>query len=353
MLAGRGKTLGALKASLMNSAEHIHSNPQIVIIGGGGGCATLFPEFAAHTENATAVVSMSDDGGSTGRLSRELNVPAVGDLRNVMMAASRNAAVRDMRYNRLDGDGGLHGHSMGNIALAACIQTYGFEQGLQVAHQMWDVPGEVLPVTLEPHHLVMEDGSATVVTENEIDEYKTTSREPWLRHDPVPGLNRLVGERIRSADAIVFAAGSVYTSQLAALLVGEMREELAATSAPKILVANVVAEPHQTRDWHVADYVNTLRRHGVPLDVVLYNNVALDPSILEQYAHDGECLVDFAPERFKEIGSVQAIGADIISRVGLTFSPHDVVKRGRIRHDAAAVRRHIWGLLAARPRATV
>lgn len=335
------------------SAETIHE-PYITLIGGGNGTAALFPEFTEHSPYVTAIVSMSDDGGSTGRLSAELGVPPVGDLRNVMMAASRNEAVRQMRLNRLEGrtstgsnpESAFHGQSAGNIVLAACIQELGPSQGIETAHDLWNVPGRVEPVTLEPHTLVMQDGDHILRNEHVIDEHVVQDATPhvWL-DPPVPATPRTL-RAIEKAEAIVFPAGSIYTSLLAAAMTSEVREALRENPAPKIMIPNILAEPHHTPGWHVVDFVSAFERHGIPVDTVLYNDQPPSNTLLAEFANEGEVPVAIQAERFRELDErIRCIGASLVDQVGVTYRPQDRVRRGRIRHDARAVREHVWQII--------
>src|SRR5581483_10945144 len=144
-------------------------DPKVVVIGGGSGSAALYPELVQHTPNALAIVSMSDSGGSTGEISAQLGVPPVGDLRNVMLTASDNPAIRAMRMHRLGGMGSLRGHTWGNITIAACIDKYGLQEGVKQASQILQVPGRVLPVTLDSHVLIMQEGKHIIRGEHNID----------------------------------------------------------------------------------------------------------------------------------------------------------------------------------------
>lgn len=320
-------------------------SPNIVLIGGGSGCATLYPEIVAHTPNATAIVSMSDSGGSTGEISNQLDILPVGDLRNVMQAASTIEEVRSLRSHRFGGSGNLKGHTWGNVTVAACIDEYGIERGVDVASKIFQVPGTILPVTLERHELAMADGDVRIYGEHNIDEYVTESPNPKVWLQPEATINPRAEKAIAEADLVVIAAGSVYTSLLAALTTRGVKEALEAARARKVLVSNLVTETHQTDAWHVADYVQALQRHDISVDAVLYNTEAPTQEMLDNYAAEGERPVDFSPERFAGISRVRAIGAALLDTTGLVRNPNDPIKRALIRHNPTAVREELWKLL--------
>jgi uncharacterized cofD-like protein len=318
----------------------------VVLIGGGSGSAALYPELIHSTPHAVAIVSMSDSGGSTGEISAQLGVPPVGDLRNVMMTASNNPAIRAMRGHRLGGMGHLRGHTWGNITIAACIDKYGLQEGVKQALQILQVPGSVLPVTLDSHVLIMQDGNEIIRGEHAIDTYTISgkSAEVWL--EPQPHINPEAEQAIHAADIIVVAPGSVYTSLLPALSVGGVREAMATNPCPKVLIANLVTEAHQTNGWHVADFVKSLERHQVPINYALYNTQQPPARKLQNYLREGEQTVATEKDRFTEIPDVECIGAALIANELEQRDQNDAIERSYIRHNAQEVRRQLWKIFA-------
>ena len=322
-------------------------DPKVVIIGGGSGSAALYPELIHHTPNALAIVSMSDSGGSTGEISAQLGVPPVGDLRNVMLTASNNPAIRAMRMHRLGGMGSLRGHTWGNITIAACVDKYGLQEGVKQATEILQVPGRVLPVTLDSHVLIMQDGRQIIRGEHNIDTYTITDSnvDVWL--EPEPHINPEADQAIRYADIVVVAPGSLYTSLLPALSVAGVREAMAANPCPKVLIANLVTEAHQTNGWHVVDFVQRLEKHQVPINYVLYNTQEPPASQLKNYLREGEQTVGISKERFAEIPDVQCIAGHFIASEVEQFDKNDAVERSYIRHSAQEVRKQLWKILAS------
>jgi uncharacterized cofD-like protein len=318
-------------------------DPKVVLIGGGSGSAALYPELIHSTPNAVAIVSMSDSGGSTGEISAQLGVPPVGDLRNVMLTASDNLAIRAMRMHRLGGMGHLRGHTWGNITIAACVDKYGLQEGVKQAIKILQVPGEILPVTLDSHVLVMQDGQEIIRGEHAIDVHTITDADIDVWLEPEAHINPEAELAIRDADLIVIAPGSVYTSLLPALSVSGVRE---AMRAPKVLIANLVTEAHQTNDWHVVDFAKSLARHDVPINYVLYNTQEPPADKLKNYLREEEQPVGTAADRFAEVPNIQCIGAPLLADEVAEHDERDAIERSYIRHDAAEVRRQLWDILA-------
>lgn len=330
--------------------EHISIHePNIVVIGGGTGTAAIYPRIAELTPNATALISMSDSGGSSGRLMREFNgLDPLGDLSQVIIAASNNEAVRAMLQLRYPGEGSLAGHSTRNLALAGFVLEHGLEDGVDLFSQAMQSRGTILPITLERNRLVMEDGPGNLISgEHHIDGYAPACTEPRIWLEPAAKINPRAEEAIVTSDLVVVAAGSPYTSQLAALGVCGVREALAASSALKVLVANLVNEPHDTPGWHVVDYVYVLKRHGVSVDYVLYNTTIPTQTVRARYKAEGKEAVVTSAERFLEIPTVRAIGASLLSAEVVRPNSHDEIRRSPIRHDPVAVAEQLQFILAS------
>lgn len=320
---------------------------KIVLLGGGTGSFTLLQALKGLTPEITAIVNMSDDGGSTGQLRDELGVLPPGDIRQCLVALSDNPAVRDLFSFRF-GKGGLKGQSLGNIILSGLELQYGsFEEAVWVAGELLHITGRVVPVTLDKHTLLAEDGRRTYRGEHIIDGALRLSPTAILRLDPPARLNPLAQAAIQAADAVVIAPGSFYSSLVPILAVSGMAEALAATKAMVVSVANLVNKPLQTDEWHVVDYVKQLERYlgEGAIDAVLYNNQPITPRLLQKYASEGEFPVATELTRFKEIAA-RPIGARLVSPDIAAQDPADTaIRRTLIRHDANAVCRELKKLL--------
>lgn len=322
-----------------------HTQPRVVVIGGGSGTAAIYPEIARKTTRATAILGIFDSGGSTGKLSQELGIPAVGDIRNVMMAASENPAIREMRRHRFGEGEAFRGHPVGNLIVAACIEQYGIREGVRQAGMFLQVPGRVLPVALETAELRLQDGTRLIRGEHRIDTYHTTTATPHVSIAPAVSINPDARSAIEEADLIVIAGGSVYTSLLAVLTVAGVADALRARHGVLVQLTNLATEAHQTNGWHVANYVTLLHRYQIYPDVVLYNNERPSDEMLANYAAEGEHPVAFSPAGFKDIPDVKLIGAPLLSHAKHSTNPNDPIKRGLMRHDAQRVTNVLWGVL--------
>jgi uncharacterized cofD-like protein len=191
----------------------------------------------------------------------------------------------------------------------------------------------------------MHDGDETIRGEQAIDKHVVVSGQADIALEPKAKLNPEAETAIAAADLIVIGPGSVYTSLLPALSVFGMQEALAAAKAPKVLIANLVTEAHHTNGWHVVDIVHALEHHHIPLDYVIYNTQLPPRTLLASYLAEGEQMIAFTPERFKESPKVHTIGTALLADHIQERSPHDGIKRSVIRHNAAEVRAQLWSIL--------
>jgi uncharacterized cofD-like protein len=296
---------------------------KIVAIGGGTGLSTLLRGLKSHTSNLTAVVTVSDDGGSSGRLRKELGVLPPGDVRNCLVAlADDEAMVTDLfRYRFSDGEG-LSGHSFGNLFLAAMTGITGnFDTAIKESSRVLNIVGRVLPATLGMVKLCarMRDGS-TVIGETNISQTTVPIESVYFDPPFAAPLDEVI-EAIRDADAIVLGPGSLYTSILPNLLVDRIAQEIAASSAVKTYVCNVMTQPGETDDMGTADHVRAIEKcAGMRVcDYVLVNDEA-PRKLLEAYAVEGQ--VPVRPD------------ADEIARMGLTPVRSGVISETEtVRHD--------------------
>ncbi len=268
--------------------------PRVVVIGGGHGLSTLLRGLKAYTSHITAIVTVADDGGSSGRLRRELGILPPGDFRNCMAALSEaeDLMLRLLQY-RFSGGEGLQGHSFGNLFIAAMVGVTGsFDQGLAQSSRVLAVQGRVLPATLEAVTLCAEvalfqDGELVgwkrVVGESQIPKSGGRIMRVFLE----PEVTRAYPEAVRAilhADLVIAGPGSLYTSVLPNLLVREIVDALRATSARKVYIANVATQKGETDGYTVGDHVRALHEH-MGVDVfqwVIYNTnyrPALPPGI--------------------------------------------------------------------------
>lgn len=327
----------------MSNVETKNGAPHIALIGGGSGSFTLLQDLKTFTPNISAIVNMSDDGGSTGRLKDEHGVLPPGDIRQCLVALSQSDIARDIFDIRFS-EGELAGHSLGNLILAGLEMKYGnFEQAVRAASTMLDVVGEVIPVTTTNHDLLMRDGEEVIRGESEIGHRKISSSDARVSHDPPATVNPRAKEAIEKADIVAIAPGNLYGSLLPALAVNGLSSALQESKARKIMIANLVTKPGQTDGWHVVDYLNKIEEYvgqGV-INTVLYNTQIPDRDLMRKYADDNEFPVDVSLERLHAT-TAEFIGAKLLASSVYAHNPADkAIKRTLIRHDAHAVGRQL------------
>jgi uncharacterized cofD-like protein len=242
--------------------------PQVVAIGGGTGLSILLRGLKHRTTNLTAVVTVADDGGSSGRLRRSLGIPPPGDLRNCLAALAEDEALLTQlfQYRFAEGDG-IHGHAFGNLFVTALAGVTGnFERGLLEAGHVLSICGRVFPstlsnVTLEGELLGERDDSLQRVSgENQIQSGRGAVWRVWLEPEDVRAYPGAV-QAILGADLILAGPGSLFTSVLPNLLIREIRDAIVASRALKIYVCNVATQPGETDGFSVKDHLDAIERH--------------------------------------------------------------------------------------------
>lgn len=269
--------------------------PRVVAIGGGTGLSTLLRGLKEHTSNLTAVVTVADDGGSSGQLRTELGIPPVGDIRNCIAALADAEPLMSqlLQYRfpgpdgpasedagdgsaRLADEGGLRGHALGNLLIAALTAIEGgdFEEGVRRMNRVLAVRGQVLPVSPTPltlharlHGGAVIDGQSRIARAIGIDRVWLTPADVAASEDAVAA--------IAEADLVVLGPGSLYTSLLPSLLLPQIRDALLATPAHRVFVCNVATQQGETSGYDLADHLEALVAHTAPgiVDAVLANNM--------------------------------------------------------------------------------
>jgi uncharacterized cofD-like protein len=256
--------------------------PRIVAIGGGTGLSTLLRGLKEHSANLTAIVSVADDGGSTGRLREQLGIPAVGDIRNCLVALAETEPVMGelLQYRFGAEEGSLTGHAVGNLLISAMTAIDGgdFEAAVRQMNRVLAVRGSVVPaagIALTLHARLRDGGE--VEGQSRIMRMRGIERV-WLEPSDVRASRDALGA-IAAADLVVLGPGSLYTSLLATALVPEIRAALASTRALRVHVANVATQAGETEGYDLADHVEALAAHGIGdlVDVVLANNHVAGP----------------------------------------------------------------------------
>ena len=296
--------------------------PKIVAIGGGTGLSMLLRGLKVYTSNLTAIVTVADDGGSTGRLRQEFGVIAPGDLRQCIAALAEAEPLmsRLFQYRFTEGTG-LEGHSFGNLFIVAMSEVTGnFETAIHETSRVLNVRGSILPSTLEDVTLsAMTHGDELVHGEHNITEHGAAIKDLYL--NPASALAHPDAVRaILDADLIVIGPGSLYTSVLPNLLVDGIKKSLAATQAMKVFVCNVATQHGETDGFSVQDHLEALERHtarGVVDAIVANNNIA--PELPE--AWHSRAVPISRNGGFAALSGIQLIEADVVA------------EENRYRHD--------------------
>ncbi|MEO6760857.1 MAG: gluconeogenesis factor YvcK family protein [Candidatus Saccharimonadales bacterium] len=331
------------------------NQPKIVVLGGGTGSFSLLPALKELTPNITAVVTMSDDGGSTGVLRDELGVLPPGDVRQclVALADDHTSPILRQLFNFRFEEGSLAGHSFGNLFLSATEKmTTDFGEAISLVGEVLHITGQVVPITLGNVRLAISWGDVVVRGEGVIDkmDFKGHHHQtPRLFLEPSAAINPIALTALAEADAVILAPGDIYTSLGPLLVVDGVAKALARTKVPIVYTCNLVVNPRQTPGWSVADHARELERLTGQSFIthVIYNTGKPNPKTLSRYDEAGEKLVKMKPAEHKST-SYKLIGTDLLSRQPVSRTPGDklAAHRSFIRHNGPAVAQAIRSILS-------
>jgi len=309
---------------------------RVVVIGGGTGLSTMLRGIKRYTANIVAIVTVTDDGGSSGKLRQELGILPPGDIRNCLIAlADAEGAMTALLQHRFKDDAGnLSGHSVGNLLIAAMTQLKDgdFEKAIQEISKVLAIRGRVLPSTLTHVNLraEMEDGSC-VEGETAIVAYPARIRRMHLVPPDVEPPQEAI-DAIKQADVIVLGPGSLFTSVIPNLLVPKIVDALRATDAMRVYVCNVMTQPGETDGFTASDHVRAIEAHagGRVFDYVLVNNATPMPELMERYHASGQELV------LPDIDRIRQMGYKVVT--GNFISQSDYVRHDPVRLAEAILR---------------
>ena len=310
--------------------KRVHvGGPKIVVIGGGTGLSTMLRGLKLYTNNITAIVTVGDDGGGSGKLRADLGMLPPGDIRNCILAlADTEPIMEDLLQYRFT-EGTLKGQSFGNLFLAAMDGiSDNFEAAVQKMSSVLAVTGKVLPVTLDDMKLIAELENGNIVEGESIipDEViKQKSKIKNLKIEPEkakPLLDALMA--ISEADAIVMGPGSLYTSIIPNLSVEDIAECINKSDAIKIYISNVMTQPGETDDFTVSDHIKTLMKYSGKnsVEYVIANNGTIPKDIEERYLSEGSKLVELDYDNIKDLG-VKVVETDLVK-----------ITKGYVKHDS-------------------
>ncbi len=302
---------------------------KIVVIGGGHGQSAICRGIKNLEDvNITAVVTVADDGGSTGRLRRRFHIPAMGDIRNVMISLAEDETLMkelmDYRFEDPDGNAmDVGGHNLGNLILTAMTQQRGsFLEAIQTVGQVLNVKGHIVPATEQVITLyaLMEDG---VIVKGEANIPDINNHISKVFYDEEVKADPDAVSAILNADLIIYGIGSVYTSILPNVIIPEIRDALHQTKARRVYICNAMTQPGETDGYCVEDHVQALLDHGAPVDAVLVASDELPSEIVMRYLDENSTPVNV---------KYQSHDYEIIERSLLNFD------NKLVRHDPMKVK---------------
>jgi len=293
--------------------------PKVVVIGGGTGLSVLLSGLKHHTENITAIVTVADDGGSSGKLRRELGVLPPGDFRNCITALANDESLTTQLFQYRFRSGELEGHSFGNLFITAMAEVTGsFEEGLYQSGRVLNIRGSILPSTLENVTLFAEVDEGlqlrTVAGESAIPAAKAPIERVYLHPDSPPAFPPAV-QAILNANLIVAGPGSLYTSVIPNLLVSEIAAAIEASHAPKIYICNVANQPGETDNYTLHQYMQAIEAHsrsGEARQVPLFNYVLVNNNLAHPIPESMQHLTPVLPTAAPPNSGYQVIGADVV-----------------------------------------
>lgn len=310
---------------------------KVAVLGGGTGLSSLLKGLKMYPVDITAIVSVCDDGGSTGKLRREFNNPAVGDIRKVIVSLSETEPLVEKLLNyRFSTTSDLDGHAVGNLLLTAMSNITGnMSDGIAAIGKVLNLKGRVLPLTEDNVILMakMKDGSI-VEGEHHITEANKQIEEVYYKEKPIVDEETL--KAIRSADCIVLSMGSLYTSIIPNLLCKEVIEEIDKSKAKLVYVCNMMTQPGETDEFSVSDHIKVLNKYlgKRKIDTVIANDGKINKRIIEKYSTLEQKDPVFCDNEELELLGVRVISDDFVS-----------IEQEMIRHDTLKLSFHIFSLL--------
>lgn len=322
-------------ADVVFQKRHLAQGQRIVVIGGGTGLSTMLRGLKQYTSNIVAVVTVTDDGGSSGTLHRELGMLPPGDIRNCLVAlADAEPLMTELFQHRFNGgSGSLQGHSFGNLLIAAMTNITGdFEKAVKETSNILTIRGQVLPSTIDNVTLHAEMADGTIADgETNIVKHPQPINHIFVTPSECRPLDEAV-EAIRYADVIVIGPGSVYTSIVPNLLVKGIVDAIAESDAVKIYVCNVMTQPGETDGFTASQHVRAVQNHADRkiFNYVLVNRQVPSLDLLDKYRGQGAELVVPDVDRIREMG-YRAIVGDFMSQTEVVRHDHNKLAETIIR----------------------
>jgi uncharacterized cofD-like protein len=320
----------------LRTHRRLHRGPKIVVIGGGTGLSTLLRGLKQYSSNITAIVTVADDGGSSGRLRREMGILPPGDIRNCIAAlADEEKLLTELFQYRFHAGDGLSGHSFGNLFISAMTEITGdLEQAIDASAKVLAIRGKVLPATLTDVSLWAKLADGRIIEgESKITEAMGQIRQIGCHPaDPVALPAALAA--IKEADYIIIGPGSLYTSIIPNLLVPAIRQALAQVTVPRVYVCNIMTQPGETDNYSVADHLRAIEEvcEERIVDAVLAQKTAPSPQSLQLYAQEHSHPVFLDREEVGKMG-YRIVLANVMAEDEVT---------AKVRHDPQRLARVLW-----------
>ena len=325
---------------ILYQRKQLSRGPKIVAVGGGTGLSVLLSGLKEYTSNITAIVTVADDGGSSGRIRQQFDILPPGDIRNCLVAlADASTLMRDLFQFRFDEGSELSGHSFGNLFITVMTRLTGdFDKAIKETSKVLALRGQVIPSTLNNVVLVAEhmDGSITE-GENKIPKARKPINRVYLK--PVSSVTEPVAtpeavKAVQEAQVIVMGPGSLYTSIIPNLLIKEITEAIAASGAIKVYVCNAMTQPGETDNFNASEHIKILLKHSHAriFDYCILNNGEISKEILKRYEQEGSYRVVNDTRNIINMG-YRAIEEDVI------------ISEDVVRHDPAKLAKIVLGFI--------
>ena len=310
---------------------------KVVVLGGGTGASTLLRGLKEFPIDLTAIISVCDDGKSTGVLREEFNIPAVGDIRRVLAALSETEPLVMELFNyRFNTTSDLDGHTIGNLLLTASSEITGnLSDGIEALSKVFNLRGKVVPLTEDNVVLMGEMGDGTIIEgEHNITMYKSNIKRVFYKEEPVPTKEAV--KAIEEADLIILSMGSLFTSIIPNLICEEIKDAIDRSHAKVMYACNMVTQPGETDGFKVSDHVKLLNQYlgKHKLDVVVANSGQIDDDMEKRYESlEQKDAVELDKKETKKIVKT-VISGDYV-----------MVRNNLLRHNVLKLSMHIFGYL--------
>jgi uncharacterized cofD-like protein len=305
-------------------------NKKVVVLGGGTGMSNLLSGLKKYPLDITAIVSVCDDGKSTGILREEFNIPAVGDIRRVLVALSETEPlVMELFNHRFNTTSGLDGHTVGNLLLTAASEVSGnLSDGIEALSKVLNLKGKVVPLTEDNVVLMADTADGIIEGEHNITAKKTKINKVYYKEKTVPTKEAL--NAIKEADLIVLSMGSLFTSVIPNLLIEEVVKEIENSKAKIMYVSNMMTQPGETDGFTVSDHIKKLNQYlgQRKVDIVLANIGEIDTKMAEFYeTQEQKDAVIYDEEELNKL-DIETITDDFTYITGNKLLRHDNIKLG-------------------------